>query len=304
MRRLVLQPGRDVPVRRAGIRGSSRARCRDGLEGAEPGEPVRIVAASGAFVAMGYAESAHHDRRASLFARDEPLDAAFVDRRLTAALALRCQLLPPDVQAYRVLNGEGDFLPGVVVDRYGDVLVCQLLTAGAARLAAPLVDALQVRLAPRSIVERSEGGVRAEEGLPVREACWRQRAAVPLSVTEGDTTLLVDVMHGQKTGFFLDQRDTRALVRRLASGRRVLNAFAYTGAMSVAAGRGGASEVVSVDTSAPALALAEQAWAANGLPAGSARFVCADVFEFLRDEREPFDLVILDPPPFVRAAGT
>jgi 23S rRNA (cytosine1962-C5)-methyltransferase len=123
---------------------------------------------------------------------------------------------------------------------------------------------------------------------------------VPLLVMEGDTTLLVDVMHGQKTGFFLDQRDTRALVRRLASGRRVLNAFAYTGAMSVAAGRGGAAEVVSVDTSAPALALAEQAWAANGLPEGSARFVCADVFEFLRAEREPFDLVILDPPPFVR----
>jgi 23S rRNA (cytosine1962-C5)-methyltransferase len=89
-------------------------------------------------------------------------------------------------------------------------------------------------------------------------------------------------------------------VRRLASGRRVLNAFAYTGAMSVAAGRGGASEVVSVDTSAPALALAEQAWTANGLSAGAARFVCADVFEFLRDEREPFEAIILDPPPFVR----
>jgi 23S rRNA (cytosine1962-C5)-methyltransferase len=300
MRRLVLQPGRDVPVRRGHPWIFSRA-VRDGLEGAEPGEPVRIVAASGAFVAMGYANP-----RTTIAARvcsleDEPLDGAFIARRLAAALALREQLLPPGAVAYRVLNGEGDGLPGVVVDRYGDVLVCQLLTAGAARLTPLLVDALQARLAPRSIVERSEGGVRAEEGLPgARGLLAGSEPPVPLLLAEGDTTLVVDVMHGQKTGFFLDQRDTRALVRRLAGGRRVLNAFAHTGAMSVAAGRGGAAEVVSVDTSAPALALAEQAWAANELAAGAARFVCADVFEFLRDEREPFDLVILDPPPFVR----
>ena len=300
MRRLVLQPGRDVPVRRGHPWIFSRA-IREGLDGAEPGEPVRIVAASGAFVGTGYANP-----RTTIAARivsldDVPLDAALIGRRLDDALALRRQLLPPDVHAYRVLNGEGDFLPGVVVDRYGDVLVCQLLTAGAARLAPLLVDALQERLAPRSIVERSEGGVRAEEGLAgARGLLAGVEPPVPLHVTEGDTTLLVDVMHGQKTGFFLDQRDTRALVRHLASGRRVLNAFSYTGAMSVAAGRGGAVEVVSVDSSAPALALAEQAWAANGLPEGPARFVCADVFEFLREEREPFDLVILDPPPFVR----
>jgi 23S rRNA (cytosine1962-C5)-methyltransferase len=300
MRRLVLQPGRDAPVRRGHPWIFSRA-VREGLDGAEPGEPVRITAASGAFVAMGYANP-----RTTIAARvcsldDVPLDAALIARRLDDALALRRQLLPPDVLAYRVLNGEGDFLPGVVLDRYGDVLVCQLLTAGAARLAPLLVEVLQARLAPRSIVERSEGGVRAEEGLPgVRGLLAGDEPPVPLAITEGDTTFLVDVLKGQKTGFFLDQRDTRALVRRLASGRRVLNAFAYTGAMSVAAGRGGAAEVVSVDTSEPALALAEQAWAANGLPANAGRFVCADVFEFLRDEREPFDFVILDPPPFVR----
>ncbi|HWP65905.1 MAG TPA: class I SAM-dependent rRNA methyltransferase [Candidatus Limnocylindria bacterium] len=300
MRRLVLQPGRDVPVRRGHPWIFSRA-IREGLDGAEPGEPVRIVSAGGGFVAVGYANP-----RTTIAARvvsldDEPLDAALVDRRVAEALALRRQLLPPDLTAYRVLNGEGDFLPGVVVDRYGDVLVCQFLTAGAARLAPEVVAALESRLAPQSIVERSEGGVRAEEGLPgARGLLAGTEPAVPLAIAEGGATLLVDVLHGQKTGFFLDQRDTRALVARLTAGRRVLNAFAYTGAMSVAAGRGGATEVVSVDTSAPALAFAREAWAANGLPEAAARFVCADVFEFLREEREPFDCVILDPPPFVR----
>src|SRR5204862_1705428 len=111
---------------------------------------------------------------------------------------------------------------------------------------------------------------------------------------------LVDVLHGQKTGFFLDQRESRARERALAAGRRVLNAFAYTGAIAIAAALGGAAEVVSVDTSHPALALAEEAWAANGLPTAAGRFVVADVFEFLRAGAEPFDLIVLDPPPFVR----
>jgi 23S rRNA (cytosine1962-C5)-methyltransferase len=108
------------------------------------------------------------------------------------------------------------------------------------------------------------------------------------------------VLHGQKTGFFLDQRETRARVRRLAAGRRVLNAFAYTGAIGIAAGLGGAAEVVSVDTSRPALTLAEAAWAANGLAPGAARFEVADVFDYLRATAERYDLIVLDPPPFVR----
>jgi 23S rRNA (cytosine1962-C5)-methyltransferase len=262
---------------------------------------VRVVTASGAFVAVGYANPRTTIAVRVLSLDDEPVGAALVERRLGDALALRRDLLPADATAYRVLNGEGDLLPGVVVDRYGDVLVCQLLTAGAARMVPLLVEALQTRLAPRSIVERSEGGVRAEEGLAgARGVLAGSEPPVPHLVEEGDTRFLVDVVHGQKTGFFLDQRDTRSLVRRLAEGRRVLNAFAYTGAMSIAAARGGAREVVSVDSSGPALELARATWRANDLPEARGRFVEADVFEYLREEREPFDLVILDPPPFVR----
>jgi 23S rRNA (cytosine1962-C5)-methyltransferase len=123
---------------------------------------------------------------------------------------------------------------------------------------------------------------------------------VPLEIVEDGARFLVDVVHGQKTGFFLDQREARARVRRLAAGRRVLNAFAYTGAISIAAGRGGATHVVSVDSSRGALELSEAAWARNDLPAERARWIERDVFEHLRADADRYGLVILDPPPFVR----
>jgi len=300
MRRLVLHAGRDAPVRRGHPWIYSRA-VRDGLADAEPGEPVRIESETGAFVAVGYTNPRTTIAARVLSWRDEAVGRSLVERRVDDALALRRRWLSPGVTAYRVVNGEGDFLPGIVVDRYGDVVVCQFLTAGAARLASLVVDAIASRLSPQSIVERSEGGVRTEEGLPgTRGLLAGAPPPVPLEFREDDMRFLVDVLGGQKTGFFLDQRDTRALVRRLAPGTRVLNAFCYSGALSVAAARGGAREVVSVDTSAPALTLAREAWLANDLPEASARFVEADVFDFLRAERDPYDVVILDPPPFAR----
>ncbi len=272
-----------------------------GLGDVEPGEPVRVVAAGGAFVAAGYAHPRTPIAVRVLTLDDEPVDDRLVARRVDEALALRRALLPPELAAYRVINGEGDRLPGMVVDRYGDVLVCQLFTAGAARLGPALVDALVERLAPRTVVERSAGAVRAEEGLPgVRATRFGDPPPARLEIEEAGCRYLVDVLHGQKTGFFLDQRESRLRLRALARRRRVLNLFAYTGAFAVAAGVGGAEEVVSVDTSRPALALAEAAWAANGLDPARARVVAADVFEFLRAERETFDVVVCDPPPFIR----
>ncbi len=272
-----------------------------GLDGAEPGEPVRVIAAGGGFVAVGTVNPKTTIAVRVLSLADEPVDGALLDRRVAAALALRAATLPAGLDAYRVVNGEGDGLPGVVVDRYGDWLVCQLLTAGAAHLAPSLVDVLGARLAPRGILERSEGGVRAEEGLPgARRLLAGDEPPARIVVTEAGARFLVDVHHGQKTGFFLDQRESRARIRALAAERRVLNAFAYTGAMSVAAALGGARHVVSVDSSRPALALAEAAWAENGLAPDRATFVAADVFDFLHAGGETFDLVVVDPPSFVR----
>ncbi len=300
MRRLTLKPRREGPVR-GGHPWIFSGAIAAGLEGAEPGEPVAVHAAGGRFLAAGYCNPRTPITVRVLTHEEEAIDAALVRRRLDEALALRQATLPAGLDAYRVLNGEGDRLPGVVVDRYGDFLVCQFLTAGAARLAPAVVEGLGERLAPRGIFERSEGAVRTEEGLAgARGALAGEEPPARLRIAEDGACFLVDVLHGQKTGFFLDQRESRARVRALAAGRRVLNAFAYTGGMGITAALGGAAEVVSVDTSRPALALAEEAWAANGLPTAAGRFVVADVFEFLRAGSEPYELIVLDPPPFVR----
>jgi len=302
MHEIVLKPGRDRPLR-AGHPWVFSGAIASGLESVVAGDPVRVRAADGRVLGVGHANPKTTIAVRLVSHDDEPLDTALVARRIDAALALRRACLP-DTTAYRVLNGEGDGLPGVVVDRYGDTLVCQMLTAGAARLAPTVVELLGARLAPRTIYERSEGAVRREEGI---ENATGVRAGsepvVPLEIVEDGARFLVDVVGGQKTGFFLDQREARRRVRALAQGRRVLNTFAYTGAISIAAGLGGASEVISVDASGPALELAQAAWARNELAATPARWIDANVFEFLRATDETYDLVVIDPPPFVRRRG-
>lgn len=300
MHTIRLRPGRDGPVR-AGHPWIFSGAIAAGLDDLEPGTPVRVCAASGRVIGAGYANPRTTIAVRMLTLADEAVDAALVARRADEALALRRAVLPPDLTAYRVVNGEGDRLPGMVVDRYGDWLVCQLLTAGAARLGPALADALVARLAPRGVYERSEGGVRAEEGIPgARGVLAGEPPPSRLAIEEAGARFLVDVEHGQKTGFFLDQRQTRERLGAIAADRDVLNVFAYTGAFAIVAARAGARMVTSVDASRPALALAEAAWAENGLPPARGAFVAADAFDWLRAMREEFDVVVLDPPPFVR----
>src|SRR5690606_26356761 len=207
--------------------------------------------------------------------------AAFVRERLAAALQIRA--LVPGTDALRLVNGEGDGLPGVVVDRYAEFAVCQFLTAGADVLKPWVVDALTAALPLRGVYERSEGNVRTAEGLARATGVLAGDEPPPeIPIDECGRRHVVDVRGGQKTGFFLDQRPNRDLVERLARGRRVLNLFAYSGGFSIAAARGGAEHVTSIDTSAPALALAEAAWRLNALAPERATFVRADVFEYLR----------------------
>jgi 23S rRNA (cytosine1962-C5)-methyltransferase len=297
---VTLQPGRDGPVRAGHPWVFSRA-IASGLDGLEPGEVVRVHDAGGRFVAWGYANAKTSIAVRVLTRDDEPIDAGFVARRVGEAAALREAVLPPELTAYRVINDAGDRLPGVVVDRYGDFLVCQLLTAGAAKLAPQLTAALKARFSPRGIYERSEGGVRAEEGLGgARGVLAGEEPPDRVIIDEAGLRFVVDLKRGQKTGFFLDQREGRARARALGRGRSVLNAFAYTGGFGIAAAAGGARRVVSVDTSRPALELGELAWAENGLAPAAAEWIEGDVFEYLRIVDERFDLIVLDPPPFVR----
>ena len=267
----------------------------------EPGALATVRAADGAFVGRGYVNPRCAIAVRLLTRTDEPIDGAFFHRRIGAALTLRRTMVPSETNAYRLLNGEGDGLPGFVADVYGTTIVLQCLTAGAARLKPYAVEALQSVLAPSAIYERSTGSVRREEGIGPEEGVVAGEVPnEPLLVGECGQRFLVDLRGGQKTGFFLDQRDNRVLARALAEGRSVLNAFAYTGAFGVYAGAGRAAQVVSVESSARALDLARRNWSENALPASVAEFVGADVSRYLRATDRTFDLLILDPPALVK----
>jgi 23S rRNA (cytosine1962-C5)-methyltransferase len=297
-----LKSGREGPVRAGHPWAFSGAIASvDGQSSV--GALVRVVAADGNFIGIGYYNP---NRRCSIAVRlltrtEAVIDASFILQRLQAALALRRSLLPPETTAFRLINGEGDFLPGIVVDVYGQFIVCQCLTAGAEALKPLIVAGLMALLSPHGIYEKSEGSVRREEGLAnAVGVLWGVEPSALVEVQENGCRFLVDPRGGQKTGFFLDQRDNRALVRQIAAGQQVLNGFAYTGGFGIFAAKGGAKRVVSVDSSDTALRLAVQNWEGNHLPVQQGKFVQADMFSYLREAQEPFDVIILDPPPFVR----
>ena len=296
--RVVLKPGREWAVRRGHPWIYSGAIQR--VEGEDvPGTIAEVTTADGHLLGRGM-----WNPRTSIAVRvvsrgPEPIDEAFVRRRLERALRLRA--LVRGTNAMRLVNGEGDGLPGVVVDRYADQLVCQFLTAGADGLRPAVVAALLGLVTPRGIYERSEGSVRTAEGLERRSGLLAgEEPPAEIEIEESGRRHLVDVRGGQKTGFFLDQRPNRDLTAAIAEGRRVLNLFAYSGGFAIAAARGGAREVVSVESSAAALAQAEEAWRRNDLPRDAATFTRADVFAYLRGDIPPVDLVVVDPPPFAR----
>jgi 23S rRNA (cytosine1962-C5)-methyltransferase len=248
---------------------------------------------------------AYFNRKSSITGRmvsfgDEPPEAA-VRRSLERALALRARFFDPAVtNARRLVNAEGDGLPGLIADLYDDVLVLQIATLGMEKLKPLVVETLAGALRPRTILERSDLPARHEEGLKDAEGILAGEAVDRVRILENGVSFWVGLAQGQKTGFYLDQRESRALVRQCAAGRRVLNTFAYTGSFSVCALLGGAVRADSVDTSAAALALAQDNFELNGLPSDAGLFFTKDVFEFLREPALDHDFVILDPPAFAK----
>lgn len=235
-----------------------------------------------------------------------PDPAAVIDRdflldRLRRALALRERVV--GVPYYRLVHAEADGLPGTIIDRYGDVLVVQINTAGMDRLADALCEALDVLLQPRTILLRSEGGARTLEGLAPVERFAKGGLDGPVPLEENGVRFLADLAGGQKTGWFYDQRENRAAAAKLADGARVLDVYSYTGGFAVQAAVAGAAGVTAVDRSQPALALAARAAELNQV-ADRLRFVREEAFAALAafaDRGEQFDLVIADPPAFVKS---
>lgn len=271
------------------------------------GDTVAVRAHDGAVVATAaYSPSSQIRARAWAFA-PATIDAAWFAQRVRAAVDARAGMLDADHTACRVVHGESDGLPGVIADRYGDTVVVQLLSAGADRWRDAIADALVAATGASTVVERSDAEVRQLEGLPQRNEVLRGTLAGPVPIREDGIAYRVDVMAGQKTGFYLDQRASRHRVRRLAQGRSVLNAFCYTGGFTLAALAGGARDTVSIDSSADAIALARSNLAANPqIPSRGASWREADVFtelRRLRDEGRSFGLAILDPPKFAPTAA-
>lgn len=234
-------------------------------------------------------------------ADDADINQKFLEARLGRALALREALY--DRPFYRLVHAEGDGLPGLTIDRFGDTLVVQITTAGMEKLLDPLTAALKKIVKPETIVLRADTPVRALEGLKSYVRAVEGEAPHHLAVEENGARYFADLAGGQKTGWYYDQRDNRAFLAPLAKGKSMLDAYCYTGGFSILAARSGAKEVSSVDSSAPALALAQDAAAANSVDK-ICHFIKADVFEELERlslKGERFDVVAADPPPFVKS---
>ena len=267
------------------------------------GEIVRVADATGKPLALGF-----YNPEGQIVARMFEFDAPDMEHvpdgywheRLAHAYALRRRVLPPHTNAYRLLHAEGDFLPGIIADVYADTVVLQILIRGTERLLDVFVDGLAKLGFARIYLKTKDN--RHLEGL-ARESGWLLGTPQPVvEIMENNQRFLVDVEHGQKTGFFLDQRENRALVGHYAKGMHVLNAFSYTGGFSVYALAGGASLVHSVDISADAVARANENVALNFGPNAPHQGFAEDCFDYLKRTETRYDMIVLDPPAFAKNA--
>lgn len=274
------------------------------------GDTVALEAHDGRALGVGaWSPQSNIRVRAWSFAADETIDTDFFARRIRAALALRERLVPTAADgAVRLVHGESDGLPGVVVDRYADVLVLQATSAGARRWRDTLADTLMRETGARALYERSDSDVLEVEGLPPASGPLRGALSdTHVRCVENGLQFEVDLAHGHKTGHYLDQRENRALVGSLAADAEVLDAFCYSGGFTLAALAGGARHVTALDSSAAALAQLERHLALNELPAARCTPTEDDVFKHLRrlrDQGRQFDLIVLDPPKFAPTAAT
>jgi len=271
-------------------------------DGLKPGEPVRLVSEKGDFLANGYFNSySQITVRIWGYDKAEEVDGDFFFKRIDKAYNLRKKFLEnTETNAYRVINGESDFLPGLIVDRYADYLVLQFHTRGIEAWKNEIVTALERVIKPKGIYERSDMDVRVIEKLDKTKGILSGSIPDLVTIMENGFKFLVDLKRGQKTGFFLDQRDKRKEVMKYTNNAFVLNSFCYTGGFSVYALAGGARQVVNVDSSQDAIELAKENIKLNNFDIRKCEFICEDVKNYLRHEKRIFDVIILDPPAFIK----
>ena len=296
--RVWLKPGRDKSVREGHPWIFSGAVARQ--EG--PGEAplARVFDAAGRPLGLGLYSPRSQIRIRMLGADLETADRAFFTARLEEALALRRAIVPPDTTGYRLLNAEGDGVPGWTVDRFGDVLVSQITVAGLEALREEAYAALRGLFPESAILQANDLPSRRAEGLPMEDERIAGEAPAEAPFTESGLHFTAELAGGQKTGFYCDQRDNRRLAEALAGGRTVLDLFAHSGAFGVYALRGGATQVTHIESSARLAERGTVHYERNGLDTGRVEWVKANVFQDLRQRTERYGLVICDPPPLVR----
>ena len=309
MAELILQPGKERSLfrRHPWVFDSSVAR----LAGhARPGDTLTVTDTHGKPLAKAaYSPSSKIRARVWTFDIETSIDHVFFKRRVQQAVARRAAL--PDLAGQtglRLIHAESDGLPGVIADQYGDTVVVQLTSAGAEKWRSAIVDSLHKATGCARIYERSDSEVRGLEGLESATGWLLGDApAGEISIAEHGVRMVVDVVAGHKTGFYLDQRENRRMLAELSHNKRVLNCFCYTGGFSLQALSGGASSVLSIDSSQPALDRAAANLALNPqLDPAAAEWRCANVFDELRKLKgagETFDLIVLDPPKFAPSAS-
>ena len=299
-KRIVIKKNREIPILKGHpwIFSGALAFVEEGIQ---PGDVVLATGSDGRKLGLGFF---NHGDIAFRFLTDdfsEIIDIDFWRRRIRQAISLRKKIIPPDTDAYRLINAEGDKMPGLVVDCYRDCVVFSIQTAGMDRWRDTLIGLFLEELKARTVYERSEGLSRQLEGLANRIGPVIGDAPPTVEILENGLNFEVDIASGQKTGFFLDQRPNRELVRKISNGAFVLNCFSYTGAFSIYAAWGGAKRVISVDSSAIANKIALRNFLRNDLTTEMHPVVTADCFEYLRKTTDIFDLVILDPPAFAKS---
>jgi 23S rRNA (cytosine1962-C5)-methyltransferase len=298
-RRVILKPGKEKPLynRHHWIFSGAISKLPEFTDG----ECLKVYSANGDMLGWGY-----FNHKSSIIGRmvsfDETLPKEAILSHLESAATMRFSFFDQEkTNSYRLVNGEGDLLPGLVIDRYRDVFVLQVSTLGMQQFLPLIVDWIIKKFSPKSIYEKSLLPSRKDEGLQDEQrTLFGEVPANSLEIRENGLDFYVSVLHGQKTGFFLDHRETREQVRSLSNDKKVLNCFAYTGGFSIYAAAGGAKAVDSVDISAAAVQMAERNMQLNGLTSSVHHFFAADVFDFLRNQPLDYNLVILDPPAFAK----
>jgi 23S rRNA (cytosine1962-C5)-methyltransferase len=301
--RITLKRGKEKPVLRGHPWVFSGAVAK--VEGeVSPGDVGEVYSKEGQFLGLGHINPCSQIILRLLTQKKEELGEKFFSERISRAVMLREKWLRGKTNAYRVINGEGDYLPGLIVDHYKEALVLQCLTAGMDRLKEILTNLLAKEFHPQSIYERSDVATRGEEGLKESSgSLYGKKIPDFIEIDEYGCRFKVDVRRGQKTGFYLDQRENRFFLKGLSEGKKILDCFCYTGAFSIHAGSGGAKEVTLIDSSEEALGIAEEHFFLNQMRKIPHQFIRGNVFEIMRGLEPRYDIVILDPPPFAKKKG-